>query len=417
MFNQFLITFGLFVVIMSSLTYSGVYYLDSDDKNLFFIITLMVTFVFGGMGIFLVRNMYVGIEKLTKNIDKFSVDNQTLLKIERNDEVGKLGNAINKLNKKFHEKTKHYEKINSELKSLDSEKTYKVEHLHNAKIKLSKTVIDLTQQKELEKKYLRELEWRSKIVKNLVVEHKKIDQQKTEFASMIAHDLKTPLTPIIGWCSILEQEMYGPLNTKQLKSIHRIKENANTIGEMMGDLLDVRKMDLKKLKYNFSDIRPCELIQDVHDDYESVMKENNIEFVISCNDKTILRGDKKRVEQVLKNILINAVDFVSEDDGRIEIYTKKEDPYVTFYVKDNGTGIPKDKQKDLFKKFYQIDTSLTRKHGGSGLGLAICKGIVESMNGTIGVKSELGKGSIFYFSLPMKKYVVPDPNFSARKLN
>jgi len=416
MFNQFLITFGLFVVIMSSLTYSGVYYLDLDDKNLFFIITLMITFVFGGMGIFLVRNMYVGIEKLTKNIDKFSVDNQTLLKIERNDEVGKLGNAINKLNKKFHEKTKHYEKINSELKSLDSEKTYKVEHLHNAKIKLSKTVIDLTEQKELEKKYLRELEWRSKIVKNLVVEHKKIDQQKSEFASMIAHDLKTPLTPIIGWCSILEQEMYGPLNTKQLKSIQRIKENANTIHAMMGDLLDVRKMDLNKLKFNFSDMNTCDLVQSVYEDYQSLMEKDNIEFVISCNDNIILYGDKLRTEQVLKNFLLNAIDFVGED-GRIEMYTRRHDPYVTFYVKDNGIGIANDKQKDLFNKFYQIDSSTTRKHGGSGLGLAICKGIVEGMNGLIGVESNIGKGSIFYFSLPLKKFVVPDPNFSTRILN
>ena len=416
MFNQFLITFGLFVVIMSSLTYSGVYYLDLDDKNLFFIITLMITFVFGGMGIFLVRNMYVGIEKLTKNIDKFSVDNQTLLKIERNDEVGKLGNAINKLNKKFHEKTKHYEKINSELKSLDSEKTYKVEHLHNAKIKLSKTVIDLTEQKELEKKYLRELEWRSKIVKNLVVKHKKIDQQKSEFASMIAHDLKTPLTPIIGWCSILEQGMYGPLNTKQLKSIQRIKENANTIHAMMGDLLDVRKMDLHKMKFNFSDMNTNDLVQSVYDDYEGVMKKDNIEFVISCNEKIILYGDKLRTEQVLKNFLLNAIDFVGED-GKIEMYTRRHDPYVTFYVKDNGIGIANDKQKDLFNKFYQVDSSTTRKHGGSGLGLAICKGIVEGMNGLIGVESHIGEGSIFYFSLPLKKFVVPDPNFSTRKLN
>jgi signal transduction histidine kinase len=288
--------------------------------------------------------------------------------------------------------------------------------LHDTKIKLSKTVIDLTVQKELEKKHLRELEWRGKIVKNLVVEHKKIDKQKTEFASMIAHDLKTPLTPIIGWCSILEEGMYGTLNEKQLKSIHKIKENAHIIDAMMGDLLDVRKMDLKQMAYNFSDINSCDLIQSVHEDYEQLMEKNKIEFVISCNENVTLYGDKNRIEQVLKNFLINAIDFV-EENGKIEMYTKRKDPYITFYVKDDGVGIAKDKHKDLFKKFYQVKNSIIRKHGGSGLGLAICKGIVEGMNGIVGVQSELGKGSIFYFSLPIKKYVVADPNFSTRNLN
>ena len=416
MFNHFLITFGFFVVIMSFLTYSGVYYLDIDDKNLFFIITLMITFGFGGMGIFLVRSMYIEIEQITISINKFAVDNQTLFKIERSDEVGKLGNAINKLIEEFLDKSKNYEKIHDKLKMLDSEKTNKVNHLHDTKIKLSKTVIDLTEQKELEKKYLRELEWRGKIVKNLATEHKKIDQQKTEFASMIAHDLKTPLTPIISWCSMLEQEMIGPLNEKQLKGIQKIKENAYTIEAMTGDLLDVRKMELNQMTFNFSDMNSCDLIQSVYEDYEHFVKKNKIEFVISCNENITLVGDKNRIEQVLKNFITNAIDFVGEN-GRIEMYTKRKDPYITFFVKDNGIGIAKDKQKDLFKKFYQVNTSATRKHGGSGLGLAISKGIVEGMNGIIGVQSEEGKGSIFYFSLPIKKYVVADPNFSTSRIN
>ena len=95
----------------------------------------------------------------------------------------------------------------------------------------------------------------------------------------------------------------------------------------------------------------------------------------------------------------NSADFVPEN-GRIEINAQSKDGKVVFYVKDNGIGIPKEKQDDLFKKFYQIDTSFKRKHGGTGLGLVICKGIMEGLDGNIWLESDDGKGATFYFSLP-----------------
>ena len=284
---------------------------------------------------------------------------------------------------------------------------YKIQYLDEIKDKLHKTVNECSRQEKLEKKHLRELEWRSEIVKSLAEKVKKADQQKSEFSSMISHELKTPLTPIISWCSILEQNVYGTLNPKQLKSIQRIKENANKLVTMISDLLDVRKLDLDKMAFVFSDISSREIVQSVYEDYENIMKEKNIEFSISCEENFGLSGDKDRIEQVLKNFLTNAMDFVPEN-GKIEIFTKRNDPYIIFYVKDNGVGIAKEKQKDLFKKFYQVNTSTTREHGGSGLGLSICKGIIRNMNGVIGVESELGKGATFYFCLPISKFAVPD---------
>ena len=157
----------------------------------------------------------------------------------------------------------------------------------------------------------------------------------------------------------------------------------------------------------FSDLSSREIVQSVHDEFELIAKEKNIDFSISCEDDFMLSGDKTRIEQVLKNFITNAIDFVHEK-GKIEIVTKRNDPYVTFCVKDNGIGISKENQKKLFKRFYQVNASATREHGGSALGLSICKGIVRSMNGLIGVDSELEKGSTFYFSLPIKNVVVPN---------
>src|SRR5438309_6125709 len=97
----------------------------------------------------------------------------------------------------------------------------------------------------------------------------------------------------------------------------------------------------------------------------------------------MLKGDRTRLEQVLNNIILNAVDFVSSERGRIEIRAESNNDKILFTIKDNGLGIPKEKQHHLFTQFYQLDTSATRKHGGSGLGLSICKGIVESLGGKI----------------------------------
>jgi len=400
MLTKFIIKIGSFLAVMMGLIFYGYYFSDPSNNFLFLTISLTAIFAFGISVILLVRHMLLEIKKFTKNTDAISDDGKTLLKIEKNDELGQLGNSINKLSEKFITKSKDYEEKILELQLIDSELQYKVQYLDETKDELNKTISELTEQKKIEKKYLHELEWRSNIVTNLVEESKKADQKKSEFTSMISHELKTPLTPIISWCSILEQDAYGVLNEKQRQSIEKIHHNADKLVVMIGDLLDVKKLDLGKMVFTLSDLSSCEIIQSVYNEYESIMDENNIDFSISCNDDLIISGDKNR-------IVINAIDFVPEN-GKIEIATKRNDPYVTFYVKDNGIGISKDNQKNLFQKFYQVNASTTREHGGSGLGLSICKGIVRSMNGLIGVDSELGRGSIFHFSLPQKDLTIPD---------
>jgi len=106
---------------------------------------------------------------------------------------------------------------------------------------------------------------------------------------------------------------------------------------------------------------------------------------------------------VLNNLINNAIDFVPKDTARIEINAQMDNSEILFSVKDNGSGIKSDEQKNLFKKFYQLDTSPTRKHGGSGLGLSICKGIIEGLGGRIWVESKVGEGTTFYFVLPKEK--------------
>jgi signal transduction histidine kinase len=128
--------------------------------------------------------------------------------------------------------------------------------------------------------------------------------------------------------------------------------------------------------------------------------ENQIKILSHHNKDLFFPHDSERIIQVLTNLIKNSLKAVKYKTGIIEIFVENLDSEIKIIVKDNGVGIPKEKQKDLFKKFYQVDTSLTREIGGSGLGLAICKGIVEEHGGKIMVESSVGAGSTFSFTLP-----------------
>jgi len=146
----------------------------------------------------------------------------------------------------------------------------------------------------------------------------------------------------------------------------------------------------------------------------SAMEPKNIQFVNLTTEKISLKSDRARLEQVLNNLIFNAIDFVPPKNGRIEAKAESKDGEILFMVKDNGIGIPKERQHHLFKKYYHLDTSFTRKYGGSGLGLTICKGIVDALGGKIWVESDKGTGSTFYFTHPKDG---KQDNFSLKQKN
>jgi signal transduction histidine kinase len=231
-----------------------------------------------------------------------------------------------------------------------------------------------------------------------------IEKQKEEFASMVTHELKSPLTPIIGWCQTLKNpKLIGQLNSKQFNAVDIIQKNAKRLLQLVGDILDVQKLDLNRMKFDSQPIDVDDLLNYMHNNLQNIMAQKNINHINSTKEQLTVKSDRNRIEQVLNNLILNAVDFVPSEGGKIEYGAQSKGDEILFYVKDNGIGIPPEKQKNLFRKFYQIDTSVTRKHGGSGLGLALSKGIIESLGGKIWVESELGKGASFYFTIPIDR--------------
>ena len=242
-----------------------------------------------------------------------------------------------------------------------------------------------------------------KNMQNMGTKLKNAKKHKEEFISMITHELKTPLTPIIGFCqSLRDPEILGTLSKDQLDAVDTISKNANRLQSIIGDLMDSHRLDLEKMKFNFTEVDVVESIRYVIDNYDTELKSKKIYVNVSAVSPMLLTTDKIRLEQVLTNIFINSIDFVPNDNGKIFVSAKLQTDHILFTITDNGAGIPPEEIDNIFDSFSQIDTALTRKHGGAGLGLAICKALVTKLGGKIWVKSELGKGTTFYFTISQK---------------
>jgi len=230
---------------------------------------------------------------------------------------------------------------------------------------------------------------------------KQIDIQKDEFSAMVTHELKTPLVPITGYAEmLLEDNLLGTLNPAQRDAVEKLYGSVKNLEVLIHKMLYVQRLDLGNIKYNIEKIDISKFIQEIYDENSFLMKEKMIKFVNSTNTTTTLYSDPIMIKEVFSNLIQNSVDFVHENIGHIEINAHATEKGTQFFVKDNGNGIAKEKQGQLFKKFYQIDTSIRRKHGGTGLGLSICKKIVDDLNGKIWLESDLDKGTTFFFEIP-----------------
>ena len=245
----------------------------------------------------------------------------------------------------------------------------------------------------------------SDTIKEKEEQAKKHQIAKDEFLAMITHELKTPLVPIQGYSDILLNEHLGKLNQQQKDRLSIIKSSSETLLGIISDLLDVQKLEIGQLrmKKENSDIRDS-ILKSVNALAPQAEK-NEIQLTSKAENLMVIH-DSERIKQVLTNLIKNAMIAVEPKKGKIEVTMEEKPSEIQISVSDNGMGIPQEKQKDLFKKFYQVDTTLTRERGGSGLGLAICRGIIENHGGIISVSSQEGKGAKFTFSIPKQTIAI-----------
>ncbi len=229
---------------------------------------------------------------------------------------------------------------------------------------------------------------------------KHLDKMKTEFLSVTSHELKTPLTPIKAQLEMIEVGMLGKINEKQKKGIAMILRNVIILNDLIGDILDISKLESNNMKFSMVKTDINSTIKDVVEMMKpnTKKKEMNLEFH-SDKEHLLVEHDPRRLSQVIVNVISNAIKF-TDKKGSILVQVSHNVPGVTIKISDNGIGIPENALERIFAPFEQVDSSRSRNFEGTGLGLAICKGIILRHDGNICAQSEEGKGAIFIINLP-----------------
>ncbi len=240
---------------------------------------------------------------------------------------------------------------------------------------------------------------KGKIIKKQFEELKQADKTKTLFLNNLTHELKTPLVPIQGNAEMLKNPKMGELNDMQKESVDEIYEHSTILLSTVESFLKLQLIIENKLKLKIQKIKLSELNEEISKITPGNGKKN-IKLEVTLDKELSINADKSELIGIIKELVKNTTDFLPENNAKIEITAKEQIENVLFSIKDNGVGIPKEKQKEIFKPFIKVDMSQSRTHGGTGLGLSICKGLIKGMGGKIWVESEEGKGSTFFFTIP-----------------
>ena len=364
---------------------------DTDSQNLMLLQILFGILIIGILVLVLyfvarILRPISALTQATSEIEKGNLD--VSVKLKGNDELSVLSNSFNSMVNSIKRYNERQNELTKALEFKNDELTETEKDLRRANEELVNT-----------------------------------ETAKEEFLSMISHELKTPLTPLKMYAEmLLKIRSMGELNEKQLKAMKMILRSISQLELLVNDIFDVYKLDIGKLQLNKKVVQVASLVKENMSELGLLMRDKQIQFnaeIIPPSEKVNVLCDPRRIGQVLANLIKNSVDFVPDKGGRITIrteagYSKQTNDgnsnYVVFTIEDNGSGIPFEKIINLFKKFYQVDTSTKRKHGGTGLGLAICSGIVEGHGGKIWVDTKHTQGAMIKFTLPIADSNAPVQN-------
>lgn len=245
----------------------------------------------------------------------------------------------------------------------------------------------------------RKLKWLSKIVRD-ITKQREYEQSKDEFIGIVSHELKTPVTSIKAFLQVMQSRFEKEGNEKSVVLLSKMDAQINKLTALIGDLLDVTKIEGGKLQFHEEHFLFDNIVTEIVEELQRTTEKHKI--IKKGFSGKIIFGDKTRIGQVITNLLTNAIKYSPHATKIIVQATTNGEGGVKLSVQDFGIGIPKTKQKRIFERFYRVGGEQSHTFAGLGIGLYLAAEIIKRQGGDIGVESEEGKGSIFFFSLPIK---------------
>jgi len=232
-----------------------------------------------------------------------------------------------------------------------------------------------------------------------------VERLKSTFVAIVSHELRTPLNAVLGYAEMFREAVYGPMNEKQVNMADRIITNTQRLLGLINDLLDQAQMEAGKLTIKMGPVKPAELLDALHGLMDKTASDKNLRLTSEIEDTLpeTLNGDPARLQQILVNLVTNAIKFTEHGEVCVKLLHYSDRKW-GIEISDTGRGIPEAELPYIFDTFRQVEGTATRVHGGFGLGLSIVKQLVQLMSGEIRVASKLEQGTTFTIVLPL---VVP----------
>ena len=241
----------------------------------------------------------------------------------------------------------------------------------------------------------RRLEWQSR-------ELEKASRLKSEFLASMSHELRTPINAVLGYTSLMREEIYGKLTDKQKGGLDKVNTASQHLLDLINDILDLSKIEAGKMPVYLEEVSVRHMVSELHESVEPLAREKGLDLAIETEEEIPdLFTDRTKLKQILLNLLSNAIKFTN--DGRVALVAERvSEGRISVTVSDTGIGIKSEDMETIFDDFRQVDQSPTREYGGTGLGLSITRKLVALLEGDISVDSTYGDGSVFRVELPIR---------------
>lgn len=238
-------------------------------------------------------------------------------------------------------------------------------------------------------------------IQNDITKRVEAEERISDFYSIVSHELRTPIAKIKSSLSVILDGEAGSVNDKVRRFVEISAKSAESLWKLIEIILDFKKLESGKFRLLIQNLRLGELVENAVAEFRPVAQHAEVKLVYEGTDNPHVNADGQRIVQVLENYLSNAVKFSQSGSSVVAKLVLKDSNTARVEISDTGPGIKPEDLPKLFEKFQQLDSPDRRERGGTGLGLSICKAIVEAHGGSVGVNSEHGKGSVFWFELPI----------------